>query len=206
MKLHKELAHRQQFLLSRKRTGKTWLRFLLLLLLSFSNQEWGHVYIYTHTHARAHTHLAFFRGLFRRINPVEIRRTRSFSSPHDERTGLGKLLIGIVNEFPFQISFPSRLKFESYEKEISVSSVGQILFSVDSRRVDLLCERGGSLWKRFWINLIFFECRFRVIEFGSHEKRNFSFLVGWISFLSRYCQVQFNFWKRNVFTFFFSKF
>lgn len=161
--------------------------------------------IYTHTHA--HAHLVFFRELFRRINPLEIRRTRSFSSSHDERTGLGKLLIGIVNEFPFQMPFPSRLKFESYEKEISVSSVGQILFSVDSRRVDLLCETGGSLWKRFWINLIFFECRFRVIEFGSHEKRNFSFLVGWISFLSRYCQVQFNFsTEQKCFYIFLSKF
>lgn len=198
MKLHKELAHRQQFLLSRKRTGKTWLRFLLLLLLSFSNSvltKNKDTDIYTHTWLS-------FEDSF-----VELIRSRSEghdpSRAHTKREGWVREVVGRDCQWISLSNAVSEL-FENLnrmKKKFQFSQLDRFYFRY-SRRVDLLCER-GSLWKRFWINLIFFKCRFRVIEFGSHEKGisvfsldGFPFFLGIVKLSLTFAR------KRNVSKFF----
>lgn len=107
----------------------------------------------------------------------------------DERTGFEKLLVGIVNEFPFQMPFPSCLKFGSYEKEISVFSVGQILFSVFSTSWSFVQE--GILVEKILNKFNLFQMSFSSHWIRITRKRNFSFLVEWIFFLFRHCQIEF---------------
>lgn len=160
-----------------------------LFLTLCANQEWGHIYIYTHTV------LTFFEGSF--VELIEIGRTRSFLSPHKvgemswrglgsrEAVGRDCQWISLSNAVSglFEIWIIWKRNF------LSFLSWTEFYFRY-CRRVDLLCDERGSLRKRFRINLISFKRRFRVIEFGSHEKG--IFFLWWISFLSRYCQVQFN--------------
>lgn len=79
-------AHRQQFLLSRKRTGKTWLTIFTFTPLPFSSNSVltknEDTYIYTHTLS-----WLSFEGSF--VELIEIGRTRSFLSPHKVGEGTG---------------------------------------------------------------------------------------------------------------------
>lgn len=150
-----------------------------LFLTLCANQEWGHIYIYTHTV------LTFFEGSF--VELIEIGRTRSFLSPH--KVGemswrgdwvRGKLLEGIVNEFPFQMPFPGCLKFGSYEKEIfSVFSVGQnFTFGI----VDELIFCATILAEEIPNKFNLFQTSFSSHWIRITRKRNFLSLMDFLSF------------------------